>query len=150
MGLLFVLGRFYTLFDLRATFLNTTVPSLLLHLPLLSLTYQTRHSHTHGDGWPGHPASLRGVPVRESPAAVSQTATLCSRLEGLWWVNPRPKRGQGPRWRQGGERAAWSTHATLSLHNTRGEKSWHVLDDPYRTHRDDAAKNKEKGFTSYS
>lgn len=50
-------------------------------LPPLSLTYQTRHSHTHGDGWvwPGHSARLRGVPVRKSPAAVSRAvaAVLC-------------------------------------------------------------------------
>lgn len=138
--------------SLTLTWLFSTPPCLdhFLCVPLLGLTYQTRHSHTHGDGWawPGHPARLRGVPVRKSPAAVSQAAALC-------WVGgavgePGAKRGHGPRWQLGGGRAVWSIHVALSLRKThwytREAKSWHVLTDPCRTHCD----NTQENSTSYS
>ena len=74
----FVSAYAYALSDLSAAFLNTTVPGPLPVFHCSVSHTKTRHSHTHGDGWawPGHSARLRGVPVRESPAAVSQAAAL--------------------------------------------------------------------------
>lgn len=91
------------------TFLSTTAPGPLpvsstarSHIPSQTFTHpRWRLSVTRSS------ARLRGVPVHKCAAAVSQAAGLA----GLRWVSPWPERGQGPRWRQGGGRAVWSTHS---------------------------------------
>lgn len=124
----FFLRLFGTLSDLSKARLCL---AYFLCLPLLGLTYQTRHSHTHGDGWvwPGHPARLRGVPVRESPTSVSQAAALVLSWTGCGgWT-------WGQKWAWSkiiGEGCLVCSPTSVFAQPTRETKPWHVLADPCR------------------
>lgn len=92
--------------------LFSTPPRLahFLCLPLPGLTYQARHSHTHGDGsvWPGHPARLRGVSVRKCAAAALRW-TAGGFVVG-WRLWPRKGSKVEGDW-TGGVGNVWSIHA---------------------------------------
>lgn len=131
----FVLAYVPPSLTLERLFSTPLFPAHFLCLPLLCLAYQTRHSHTHGDGWawPGHSVRLRGVPVHECAAAVSRAAGLV----GLQWVNPWPK---GGRVTAGCRESClvYSRSLRKTSWYTGGEKSWHMLTNLHWTHCDDA------------